>query len=437
MREEGQTMKVMILGSGVIGVTSAWYLAKAGHEVTVVDRQPEAALETSFANAGQVSPGYSAPWAAPGVPLKAIKWMMQDLAPLRLSPTTDPSMYSWLFKMLMNCNEKSYRTNKARMLRVAEYSRDCLKNLRDELSLDYDQRTQGTLQLFRTQKQVDASLSDIAILEECGVTYEALDRDGCMKVEPGLRHVPSKFVGGLRLPGDETGDCFKFTQALAKACEEAGVVFQYDTEIDGLLTTGDRIDGVRTSEGLLTADRYLVAMGSYSSLLLKTIGINAPIYPVKGYSITIPLVDEDKAPQSTVMDETFKIAITRLNDRIRVGGTAEICGYNLKMPADRQRNVNHSVSDLFPGAGDLSQASFWTGLRPMTPDGTPILGGSKFRNLFINSGHGTLGWTMSTGSAKYIADVISGHKPEISSEGLGIDRYGSARAPRLKAQYAG
>ncbi len=430
-------MKVMILGSGVIGTTSAWYLAQAGHEVTVVDRQPEAALETSFANAGQVSPGYSAPWAAPGVPLKAIKWMLQDLAPLRLGLTTDPRMYSWLFKMLMNCNEKSYRINKARMLRVAEYSRDCLKNLRDELGLDYEQRSRGTLQLFRTKKQVDASQSDIAILQDCGVHYESLDKAGCISAEPGLRHVQSKFVGGLRLPGDETGDCFKFTQSLAKACEEAGVRFMYDTDIHGLVTEGDTITGVNTSTGLLKADKYLIAMGSYSPLLLKTIGINAPVYPVKGYSITIPLLDADKAPVSTVMDETHKVAITRFKDRIRVGGTAEICGYNLSLPANRQDNVNFSVSDLFPGGGDLSKAEFWTGLRPMTPDGTPILGGSKYHNLFMNTGHGTLGWTMSTGSAKYIADVISGRKPEISAEGLGIERYSKTQQPKLKAQYAG
>lgn len=417
-------MKILVLGSGVIGVTSAWYLAKAGHEVTVIDRQPAAALETSFANAGQISPGYSAPWAAPGVPLKAVKWMMQDLAPLRIQPTTDPVLFRWMTKMIGNCTQDAYRVNKSRMLRVAEFSRDCMNELNGELDIAYDQRAGGTLQVFRTQKQVDAAQADIAILEECGVKYEALDKAGCVAREPALGYVQDKIVGGLRLPGDATGDCFKFTQGLADHCERLGVTFRYNTTVKRLLKTQGDITGVELEDGeIVTADRYLVALGSYSPLLLNPVNVRIPVYPVKGYSLTIPIEDETRAPVSTVMDETYKIAVTRFDDRIRVGGTAELTGYNLALKPERRRNVDYVVSDLFTGAADLSKADFWTGLRPMTPDGTPVLGATQYPSLFLNTGHGTLGWTMAAGSARFVSAIISGKTPEIDPRGLGLERY--------------
>ena len=416
-------MRIVILGSGVIGVTSAWYLAKEGHEVTVIDRQPAVALETSFANAGQVSPGYSAPWAAPGVPAKAVKWLMQDLAPLAIRPKPQAAMYSWMMKMLANCSEAAYQVNKSRMLRVAEYSRDCLVDLRNSLDIDYDQRQQGTLQLFRSEKQVDASLSDQQILDECGVDYQVMNQADCIAAEPALAHVKDKIIGGLRLPGDETGDCFKFTNALARECEALGVKFKFNTHIDNLVVEGDDVVGVDTSAGRFTADRYLVAMGSYSPLLLAQVGIKVPVYPIKGYSLTLPLLDESRAPVSTVMDETYKIAITRFEDRIRVGGTAEITNYDLSRPKNRRANVDFVVSDLFAGGGDLERAEFWSGLRPMTPDGTPVLGGSRYKSLYLNTGHGTLGWTMATGSGRLVADMICGKRCDIDTEGLGVERY--------------
>ncbi len=419
-------MQILILGSGVIGVTSAWYLAKQGHQVTVVDRQAGPALETSFANAGQISPGYSAPWAAPGVPLKAIKWMMQDLAPLMINPKVNANTLKWMTKMLSNCNQSSYHTNKARMMRLAEYSRDCFKDLRSEVEIDYEGRTQGTLQLFRTQKQVDAAAKDIAVLEECGVDYEVLDRDGCVSREPALGQVKEKIVGGLRLPGDETGDCYKFTTALAEECKKLGVEFKFNTEIEGLISDDNEIVGVKTKEGTLTADRYLMCLGSYSTLLLANVGVVVPVYPIKGYSLTLPVVDETKAPVSTIMDETYKVAVTRFEDRIRVGGTAEITSYDTSLQEKRRKNVEFTVGDLFPGGGDIDQAEFWTGLRPMTPDGTPILGGTRYPNLYLNTGHGTLGWTMSLGSGKFVADVISGNKTDIDPEGMSVARYGQA-----------
>lgn len=416
-------MRIVVLGSGVIGVTSAWYLAQEGHEVVVVDRQPEPALETSFANAGQISPGYSAPWAAPGVPLKAIKWMMQDLAPLRVKPSLDPVMLGWLAKMLGNCTQKAYARNKARMLRIAEYSRDCLIELRKETGIEYDNRAQGLIQLFRSEKQMAGSVDDIRILESCGVRYESLNVDEIVKHEPALQHVRDKLVGGLRLPGDETGDCFLFTQRLAERCRELGVEFRFNTNIKKLQVEQDKIVGVETDAGVIRGDAYLVSLGSYSPEILSPLGIKAPIYPVKGFSLTIPITDASRAPESTVMDETYKVAVSRLGDRIRVGGTAELTGFDLSTPDSRRANVEFVVNDLFPGGGDPASVELWTGLRPMTPDGTPILGRSRYKGLYLNTGHGTLGWTMSMGSARYISDIICGKTPSIDTEGLSINRY--------------
>jgi D-amino-acid dehydrogenase len=429
-------VKIIVLGSGVIGTTSAYYLAQAGHEVTVVDRQPGAGLETSYANAGEVSPGYAAPWAGPGIPTKAVKWLLMQHSPLVVRPKLDPAMWRWLIQMLMNCTSSRYEINKGRMLRLAEYSRDCMKELRSATDIRYDERTKGTLQLFRTQKQLDAAAQDIAILERYKVPYELLDPAGCLQSEPALAHVREKFVGGLRLPGDETGDCFKFTQSLATMAEALGVKFQYDVAINRILSDGKKITGVQTSAGELKADAYVLALGSYSPLLLRELGIKIPVYPVKGYSITIPIVDANGAPESTVMDETYKVAITRLGDRIRVGGTAEISGYDLTLHEARRKTLVHSVSDLFPHGGDVGQAEFWTGLRPMTPDGTPVVGPTPYRNLFLNTGHGTLGWTMACGSGRVLADLVSGKCPEIGLEGLFMDRYSAGNRPIAQPQTA-
>src|SRR5881409_1078047 len=324
-------MKVLVLGSGVIGVTTAYYLARAGHEVTVVDRQSEPAQETSFANAGEVSPGYSSPWAGPGVPVKAIKWLLMRHGPLVIWPKLDPVMWIWGMKLLRNCTTERYAVNKRRMIPIAEYSRDCLRALRAEIGIRYDERSRGTLQLFRKQKQLDSTGDDIAVLEQYGVPYEVLDRQGCIGAEPALAAVKEKFAGGLRLPQDETGDCHMFTQALAKHAEALGVRFMFNTGIDRIVTDGARISGVATSAGMLQADAYVLALGSWSSRLVAPLGISLPVYPVKGYSITVPIKDASGAPESTVMDESYKVAITRLGNRIRVGGTAEISGFSSQL----------------------------------------------------------------------------------------------------------
>jgi D-amino-acid dehydrogenase len=415
-------MKVIVLGAGVIGVTTAYQLAKSGHEVTVVDRQQGPALETSFANAGEVSFGYCSPWAAPGIPMKALKWLFMEHAPLILRPKMDMAMLSWMARMLSNCTSERYAINKSRMLRLADYSRIALADVRQETGIAYDERMQGTLQLFRTQQQLDASAKDVKALAADGIPYEVLDPEGCMRVEPALRQVPEKFVGGLLTPKDETGDCFKFTNLLAAKAAELGVDFRYGTTIKGLDVEAGNIRGVVTDRETLKADTVVVALGSYSPLLVGSLGIRLPVYPVKGYSLTIPITDEPRAPVSTVMDETYKIAITRLGDRIRVGGMAEISGFTNDLGLSRRRTLEHSVMDLFPG-GDASTGSFWSGLRPMTPDGTPVIGPTKVQGLFLNTGHGTLGWTMSTGSARIISDLVGGRKPEIDATDLAVARY--------------
>ncbi|MBD8665525.1 D-amino acid dehydrogenase [Rhizobium sp. CFBP 8752] len=415
-------MKVIVLGAGVIGTTTAYQLAKAGHEVVVVDRQTGPALETSFANAGEVSFGYCSPWAAPGIPRKALKWIFMEHAPLILRPKLDRAMLSWMFKMLSNCTSERYAINKSRMLRLSDYSRICLADVRDETGIDYDARMQGTLQLFRTQQQLDASAKDVKALAADGIPYEVLDPEGCIRVEPALAHVREKIVGGLLTPKDETGDCFKFTNLLAAKAEALGVRFAYGTTIKRLDVEGGKVRGVVTDRETLRGDAVVVALGSYSPLVVKDHGIDLPVYPVKGYSLTIPIKDASRAPESTIMDETYKIAITRLGDRIRVGGMAEISGYTNDLGAPRRRTLEHSVTDLFPG-GDITKASFWSGLRPMTPDGTPVIGATKIGGLYLNTGHGTLGWTMSCGSARVISDLVSGKTPDIDATDLAYARY--------------
>lgn len=428
-------MKVVVLGGGVIGTTTAYYLARQGAEVVVVDRQPGVALETSFANAGQVSPGYSTPWAAPGIPLKALKWMFQRHAPLAWRPDGSLWQLRWMAQMLAHCSAERYVVNKERMMRLAGYSRDCLRELRAQTGIDYEQRTQGTLQLFRTQAQLDAAALDMAVLRDCGVEHELLDRAGLVRVEPGLAHAGSPLAGGLRLPQDETGDCHLFTTRLAAMARTLGVQFELGRTVQRIDAQGERIVGVQLDGGqTLRADRYVLALGSYSRALAAPLALDLPLYPVKGYSLTLPLTDAARAPRSTVLDETYKIALTRFDDRIRVGGMAELCGFDHRLPARRRATLEHVVSDLFPG-GDLARADFWTGLRPMTPDGTPIVGATRYANLLLNTGHGTLGWTMACGSGRLVADLTLGRRPDIRTDGLALDRY-ERRAERAREAVA-
>ncbi|KVL17468.1 D-amino acid dehydrogenase [Burkholderia cepacia] len=428
-------MRVVILGSGVVGVASAYYLARAGHEVTVIDREAGPALETSFANAGQISPGYAAPWAAPGVPLKAVKWMFEKHAPLAIRLDGTRFQLQWMYQMLRNCTAERYAVNKGRMVRLAEYSRDCLQALRADTGIQYEGRTGGTLQLFRTQQQLDGAAKDIAVLQEANVPFELLSPVDLKNAEPALAAVSHKLTGGLRLPGDETGDCQLFTTRLAALAESLGVKFRYNTPIDALAIAGGKIAGVQCGSETVRADAYVVALGSYSTSFISNL-MKIPVYPLKGYSITAPIVNEAAAPVSTVLDETYKIAITRFDQRIRVGGMAEIVGFDKKLRAARRETLEMCVNDLFPGGGDTSKATFWTGLRPMTPDGTPIVGRTPVSNLFLNTGHGTLGWTMSCGSGQLLADLISGKMPAIQADDLSVHRYLKDVAGQTRPAYA-
>ena len=393
-------MKVIILGSGVIGVTTAYYLARAGHEVTVVDRQAEPAQETSFANAGEVSPGYSSPWAGPGVPVKAIKWLLMRHGPLVIWPKLDPVMWWWMLKMLRNCTAERYAINKSRMIPIAEYSRDCLRALRAETGIKYDERSQGTLQLFRKQKQLDGTGDDIAVLKQYGVPYEVLDPAGCIAAEPGLAASKVKFVGGLRLPQDETGDCHMFTQALAREAAKLGVQFKFNTGIERLDADGDKITGVVTSAGavagrcLCRSARKLVAANAQADRHSRS-GLSG-----KG------LFDhgaDHRCRRRTGIDRDGRElqgrdhAAGRPHPRRRHRGNL---GLFHTLDAARRATLDHSLTDMFPRGGDLSKATFWCGLRPMTPDGPPIIGATRYSNLHLNTGHGTLGWTMACGSGR-------------------------------------
>ncbi len=416
-------MDVLVLGGGVIGTTTAYYLARRGASVTVIDRQAGPALETSFANAGQVSPGYATPWAAPGIPLKALKWLCQAHAPLRIRPDGSLYQWQWLAAMLSNCTPERYARNKARMMRLAEYSRDCLRALRSEVPLAYEHRSGGTLQLFRTQAQLDAAGRDVAVLSELGVPHQLLSHADLTRHEPALAHSAVPLAGGLRLPNDETGDCYLFTQQLAQEAGRLGVRFRFGACIEGLVISGDAITGVIVDGEQVAARQVVLALGSYSRPMLRALGLDLPVYPVKGYSLTVPLSDPVAAPVSTVLDETFKVALTRFDQRMRVGGMAELAGFDLALRPARRATLEKVVNDLFPQAGDLAEASFWTGLRPMTPDGTPVIGPTPCKGLWLNTGHGTLGWTMACGSGRVLADVMCGHVPDIDNEGLALGRY--------------
>ena len=425
-------MRVLILGSGIIGTTSAYYLAKQGHDVTVIDRQNSVALETSHANAGQLSYSFSSPWAAPGLPLSLIKWMFSKYPPLVVNPNLNSETVKFLYQMLKNCNSKSYEINKSRMVRISNFSKKCLLELEKDEDIFYEQRKQGSLLLFKSAKQIENIKKDLSLLEKLNIQYELLDLNGCIQAEPGLHHVKSEFTSGLRFANDCTGNCYLFTNQLYKKCLEMGVKFEFNTQIEDIQIEKERISSIKTNRGEFDSDSYVVALGSYSSKILSKIGINIPVCPVKGYSITLPVLNNEDAPQSTIIDDTFKIGITRLGNNIRVAGTAHITGYNLELREKSLSLLKYGLNRLFPYATEeCDDMKFWAGLRPNTPDGPPIIGSTPYSNLYLNTGHGTLGWTMSLGSGKLLADIISGIEPEISSEGIDMSRFNYANKTLL------
>lgn len=416
-------MRVVVLGAGVVGVATAHYLAEDGHEVTVVERQLAPALETSFGNAGNVCPSYATPWAAPGMRWKALKWLLQDESPLRVDWRADAAFVRWALAWLANCSRRRFERNKARMQRLSRYSLACLQALREATGIEYDQTTRGILQLLRTQAELAAVADHTRLLDRARLPYRLLDPAGCIAVEPALAHAAAPFAGGLHLPLDETGDCNAFAQALAEQASRRGVRFRFETTVERLELDGARVTGVATSDGPIRADRVVVALGIGAVALLREVGVRVPIQPVKGYSLTLPIARFDRAPASSVMDEHTKVAITRLGNRVRAAGTAELGADSLDAPAERFRTIERALRELFPEAGDQAHATRWAGLRPMTPDGPPLLGRTPIANLFLNVGHGAQGWSMACGSGRIVAHLVSERKPDIDIEGLTLERY--------------
>lgn len=416
-------MKILVLGCGVVGTTTAYYLGEEGHEVTVIDRCEGPGLETSFANGGQISVSHAEPWANPSTPWRALKWLGKKDAPLLFRLRLDPALWSWTLKFLANCTEKRSRQNTERALRIASYSRTCLRELRARTNISYDQLSNGILHIYRDRSEFDGAAAAAEFMVEQGLERRMISASECVEIEPALDAVKDDIVGGYFSPGDESGDAFKFTMALADIAELSGVKFRYGVSIERLVADKGKLSGVVTDAGVFQADAYVVCLGSYSPLLLRPIGINLPIYPAKGYSVTLPVENPERAPSTSLTDDENKLVYSRLGNRLRIAGTAEFTGYDTKIGVDRPKSILDKALKLFPGSASPEKAEFWTGLRPKTPDSVPIIGRTPFPNLFLNTGHGTLGWTMSCGSAKALADVISGNEPEISLSGLDMSRF--------------
>ncbi|MCP5364056.1 MAG: D-amino acid dehydrogenase [Hyphomicrobiales bacterium] len=415
-------MDAVVLGAGVVGVATAYYLAQAGANVTVIDRQTGPALETSFANGGQISANHVTPWATPGTPLKALQWLGHTDAPLLLHPRFDWPLARWLVRFVRNCDRRRLRLNVERAMRLALYSRTQLRQLREATGLQYDHEECGILHIFRKQQDYDEALALVELMNTLGCRRDVIDPHHCIELEPALGPVGDQLKGGIFSPDDETGDAALFTRGLAGICSKLGATFLFNTTIKGLEYSGDRIQTVLTDTGSIKADVFVVACASYSPLLLRPLGLDLPIVPAKGYSVTLPL-ERSRAPVVSIIDDEFKMVYSRLGDHLRIAGTAEFAGYDASVTESRARFLLDKALELFPGCGDAGHAEFWAGLRPSTPDGVPVLGRTLYDNLFLNTGHGTLGWTMACGSGRVLADVVLGRTPEISLDGLQINRF--------------
>ncbi len=415
-------MKVIVLGSGIVGTASAWFLNKAGHDVTVVERQPGAAQETSFANGCQISVSHAEPWANPSAPLKVLKWLGQEDAPLLYRCRPEWLQWRWGMRFLRECTPARTAHNIRQIVAIAEYSRQTLQAVRAETGIDYDCLTRGILHFYTDQKDFDESLPAAKLMRELGCPRDSIGVAEVIQIEPALASIRSKIVGGDYTATDESGDIFKFTTGLAKRSAEAGVDFQFNTQITRLLVEGSaasaKITGVEIIDAhgchkVLHADAFVVAMGSFSVALLKPLGIDLMIYPGKGYSATYAVTNPDAAPSVSLTDDGHKLVVSRLGDRLRVAGTCELNGYTRDLNSTRCEAITRRTRELFPDACDYDNPVYWTGLRPLTPSNIPYIGKSRIGNLFLNAGHGTLGWTMGCGSGKAIAEIISGRRPEV------------------------
>ena len=415
-------MRVLVLGSGLLGVSSAYYLSQLGHEVTVIDRQASPAAETSFANGGQISVSHAEPWANPSAPLKVLKWLGKEDAPLLFRIRADMRQWLWGLQFLRECTPARTRHNIEQIVRLGTYSRDMLQALRRDTGLSYAQRTQGILHFYTTQKEFDGALKPAELMRSLGCERQVISADEAVRLEPALQHIRPQLAGATYTAEDESGDANLFARELVKLCQNARVKFLMSHTVTALREAGGAIDHVEAtdSEGRfqrVRADAYVMAMGSMSPIYAAPLGIYLPIYPAKGYSVTMPVVDAAKAYQVSLTDDEYKLVFSRYTtpagDRIRIAGTAELNGYDRYLNRVRCEAIVKRVEQLFPGVGDADQAQFWTGLRPATPSNVPLIGKTKLSNFYLNTGHGTLGWTHACGSGKSIARIISGLAPEV------------------------
>lgn len=410
-------MKILVLGAGLAGVTSAWYLARDGHQVTVVERQDGPALETSFANGGQISVSHPEPWANPGAPLQILRWLGRKNAPLRFPLRANWEQWQFGLRFLGQCLPGRTRRNMDAIAHLAVYSRQQLQALREETGIEYDALQKGILHLYFTRSALRQARKKVPILQDYGIPAEMLDPDACLALEPALAHLIKNLRGGMYAPQDESGDAHKFTCNLAVLCAQKGVQFHYKTRIQSLSQFGNRVTGAyvvddRGRRGLLSANAVVLAAGSFSPRLMQPLDEKLPIYPIKGYSLTLPLAPEAPAPQISITDEAHRIVISNLGDRLRIAGTAEFCGFDTSIDKVRCEAIRSRARALFPQAVDAKAGECWAGLRPATASNVPIIGESRFEGLYYNTGHGTLGWTLACGSARSLADIIAGRQPE-------------------------
>ncbi len=422
-RTGSATVKVIVIGGGVIGVATAYYLAKDGHQVTVIERHAEAASETSFANAGLITAGHSASWASPRVPMMLLRSLWLSDAPLRFRPGLDPRMWAWGLRFLANCTAARYRVNTRRKLRMSLYSAEVMAGLREETSIAYDRGVGGILYIYRDAARFERSAEGVRALADGGVRLEVKDPAEASRIEPALGPVRDKIAGAVYCPLDESGDACLFTRNLALVCEGMGAEFRYRTAVLGLKAAGDAVTAVATDKGDLSADAYVLAAGCYSPHLARSIGVRMPVYPLKGYTVTVAIGDHAGAPTVGVIDEDNLVAFARLGGRLRIGGRAELSGYDAGHTPRDFEAILDTARELFPDGGDYHRPDLWACLRPMTPDGPPIVGTGRHRNLFFNTGHGSTGWTMACGSGRVTADLIAGRAPDIDLDGLTIDRF--------------
>ena len=411
-------MRIIVLGSGLLGVSSAYYLSQQGHDVTVVDRQSTPAAETSFANGGQISVSHAEPWANPGAPFKVLKWLGKEDAPLLFRIRADMRQWLWGLQFLRECTPAKTRHNIRQIVQLGTYSRDTLQQLRRDIGIEYDHRAQGILHFYTSQKEFDGAEAPSAQMRELGCERRVISADEAVRIEPALRHIRPRLAGATFTAEDESGDANRFARELVDRCRADGVEFLMSHTVTALREAGGQIDHVEATDSQgrfqrLRADAYVLAMGSLSPIYAKPLGINLPIYPAKGYSVTLPVKDESMAHQVSLTDDEYKLVFSRLGDNLRIAGTAELNGYDRDLNRVRCEAIVRRVEDLFPGAGDAERAQFWTGLRPATPSNVPIIGRSKVPNLYLNTGHGTLGWTHSCGSGKSIVLIVSGKQPEV------------------------